>query len=219
MAHGSRGRRDQRSGGDGARDRRRRWVARRADGLVQRRGRTAVLCSTPTSRAPRAASSRPNRGRLDSSTGSRSAVRPGSGARWPNSPAKKATPISPPGREGARSAPGRAGSRGRSRRGPPSRRRSRPASGGSEAARCRGPTTGGAIGWSRSRSSSGATARPDCTNGSSSSALVPVRHGKAPAFSVMPTLYASCSCESRRNLTKPGQAGWKPGQSRQRKRL
>ena len=40
-------------------------------------------------------------------------------------------------------------------------------------ARSRGPTIGGAIVWSRSRSSSGSTARRDCTSGFSSSAHSP----------------------------------------------
>ena len=65
---------------------RRRWRSRPSTpmgcptrGWSCARARThAVLCSTPTSRAPRAASSRANRGRQGSSTGSRSAVRPGS---------------------------------------------------------------------------------------------------------------------------------------------
>ena len=103
---------NQRSGGDDARHRRREGPARRADGPVQGRGR------------PRARLLHQHRERQGART-RRSAA--GGGAfpleiaappgpvprRRRRSDARpRATPISPPGREGARSAPGRASNRG-----------------------------------------------------------------------------------------------------------
>ena len=128
----------------------------------------------------------------------------------------KATPISRRGRGGARSALGRASSRGRSSRAPLWRRRSRLTNGGLEAPRSRGPTIGGAIVWSRSRSSSGSTARRDCTSGFSSSAIVLGRHGKNGCFIRRDyVIFHSRSMISKSppNLSKLGRSQPKPQQN------
>ena len=71
---------------------------------------------------------------------------------------------------------------GRSPRAAISKRRWKLTSGSSEAATCRGRTIGAAIGSIRSRSSSGATAPPDCTSGSGLPARGPNRPGTSGSF-------------------------------------